>query len=263
MVVCNVATMEPLNIVMEPHINAPTRQHLVDDGLVTDHEPDREPIERAAVGVHDDAFRLLRSVAAPQARVIDMGTGQGALARRMASVGFVVTAVDINSEDYRLANEIEYVACDFNDVSSIRALALARTHLYDIAMSVEVIEHLENPWEYARNLRRLLKTDGLLILTSPNPAAWHSRLTFLRRGEFDDFGSRGQAGHVNPIAPWEMTRILTDVGFEILLRGASAQVYSAPTWKQRALQVGAHVLRPFQQGQLDGFCQIILAKRLP
>lgn len=219
------------------------------------------PIERALPGVHRHALQLLVEHLEPGCQIIDMGTGQGALAARLSAEGFSVTAIDVNAADFQLVGDIEYLTCDFNDVTQLRSLSSRRNGLYDAAISIEVIEHLENPWEYVRNLKSLVRPGGLVLISTPNPASWHSRLTFLRRGEFDDFGSRGQEGHVNPIAPWEMHRIVQESGLTITGVTYAGDVYQDPSLLQRTIRVLSYPLRALQTGALDGFCQVFLTRR--
>ena len=51
-----------------------------------------------------------------------------------------------------------------------------------MALSVEGIEHLENRFAYLRELRRVLKPQGTLILTTPNIMGLRSRVRFFGSG---------------------------------------------------------------------------------
>ena len=219
------------------------------------------PLARALPGVHEVVLSRVAKYVPRGGAVIDMGTGQGALVAALADQGYQVTGVDIDPADFQLGKEVDHIVCDFNDVAATRDLTRCHKSSFDVAVGVEVIEHLENPWEYIRALRDLIHDEGFVIVTSPNPSSWHSRLTFLVRGEFDDFGSRGQSGHVNPIAPWEFERILTESGLEICERAIAGEVYSDRSIKHRIIKNAAKPLRLVQRGTLDGFCHVYVCRR--
>jgi ubiquinone/menaquinone biosynthesis C-methylase UbiE len=54
---------------------------------------------------------------------------------------------------------------------------------FDIITGWEVIEHLENPPHFLREMHRLLKPEGLLILSTPNVDQLYNRLVFLKSGD--------------------------------------------------------------------------------
>ena len=55
---------------------------------------------------------------------------------------------------------------------------------FDVVVSVEGIEHLESPHLFLREVHRVLKDDGTLILTTPNIVSLRSRVRFLGSGFF-------------------------------------------------------------------------------
>ena len=59
---------------------------------------------------------------------------------------------------------------------------------FDFVFSLEVIEHVENPWKFIEEIQRILKPKGYCIMTTPNPDTLASRLMFLLRGRFIHFG---------------------------------------------------------------------------
>mgnify|MGYP000131849328 CR=1 FL=1 len=221
-----------------------------------------QPFERAAPGVHSAVLDLVRNSVSSPSRIVDLGTGQGALAQELARLGHDVTAVDINVEDFRATGRIEYYSLDFNDTGALSDFVSSRSKSYDVALGVEVIEHLENPWAYVRALANLARADGLVVVTTPNTASWHSRLTFLRRGEFDDFGVRGQDGHINPTSPWELQSIMLRAGIRDLALTPVADIYSQASVRQRAIRTAARLMRPAQAGLLDGLC-VVACGRAP
>lgn len=47
-----------------------------------------------------------------------------------------------------------------------------RGRRFDTIVCGELVEHLENPYQFLRDIHDLLSTDGRLILTTPNPLGW-------------------------------------------------------------------------------------------
>ncbi|PIZ85809.1 hypothetical protein COX94_01915, partial [Candidatus Nomurabacteria bacterium CG_4_10_14_0_2_um_filter_33_9] len=86
---------------------------------------------------------------------------------------------------------------------------------FDAVICLEIVEHLENPWHLLRECKRILKRNGILILSSPNISNITSRIIFLLKGKIDLFLDM-DSEHINPITFWEIRRILHDVGFSIV-----------------------------------------------
>ncbi|MGB4076289.1 MAG: methyltransferase domain-containing protein [Minisyncoccia bacterium] len=58
---------------------------------------------------------------------------------------------------------------------------------FDALTSIEVIEHLENPYHFLRECARIVKPGGILILSTPNPDHLFNKISFLLRGRFYRF----------------------------------------------------------------------------
>jgi len=57
----------------------------------------------------------------------------------------------------------------------------------DVVAAVEVIEHLENPRSFARELVRLAKPGGWILITTPNQLSFLSLLTLALKKRFQAF----------------------------------------------------------------------------
>lgn len=214
----------------------------------------------AAPGLHTKVLQVIADNEPAPARVLDFGAGKGALCGQLIERGYEVVAADINQEDFFHSERARFHRLDFNDVHSLSAFTKAHKHHFDVVVGTEVIEHLENPWSYVRSMAEMARPGGLVVVTTPNVGSWHSRLTFLRRGEWDDFGARGQHGHITPLAPWLLERIMREAGvLEVWLEPAGA-IHEVPLFRQRIMRLISLALRPVQEGQLNGFCTVALGR---
>lgn len=170
---------------------------------------------RANPALHEEALRILTRHSASGARVIDIGSGQGAFAARLRDNGYSVISVDKNPSDFR-ASGVDFVAVDFDSSEQIEAFGRDHREGYDVAVGMEVIEQVENPWEYCRFLFSLVRPGGVVLLTTPNAESIQSRMDFLFSGTFVHFGKEDyvQSGHINPLTFQDLHIIADAVGAE-------------------------------------------------
>jgi 2-polyprenyl-3-methyl-5-hydroxy-6-metoxy-1,4-benzoquinol methylase len=86
---------------------------------------------------------------------------------------------------------------------------------FDVIVSAEVIEHLENPRAVAREWFRLLRPGGTLIFSTPNNESWRSLFALLLQGHFVAFSDSCYPAHITALLRKDMERILTEVGFSV------------------------------------------------
>lgn len=119
---------------------------------------------------------LLRNPDAPhgmplQGRtILDVGCGGGVFAEGMASLGAKVTAIDASSKlidiaEHRRARRglenltyLDVLVEDLQDIDS----------RFDLVVSSEVLEHVEEPWAFVAYCSNLVEKDGHLIFTTIN-----------------------------------------------------------------------------------------------
>lgn len=108
------------------------------------------------------AARLAR-----QKRVLDVACGSGYGAAELAAVARNVTAVDVSPEAIQYAAEhYPQENLDFR-VASAHSLPFPDL-TFDLVVSFELIEHLENYRELLSEVRRVLAPNGQFIVSTPN-----------------------------------------------------------------------------------------------
>jgi 2-polyprenyl-3-methyl-5-hydroxy-6-metoxy-1,4-benzoquinol methylase len=99
--------------------------------------------------------------------LLDVGCGDGMLMARLAPIMDRVVGVDSEDAAIRLAKEKlrEFSSCELLHTAS-SDLPFAE-NMFDVVTSADVIEHLKEPARHLREIGRVLKTEGTLVLTTP------------------------------------------------------------------------------------------------
>jgi SAM-dependent methyltransferase len=114
-------------------------------------------------------------------KVLDLGCGDGDYAKRLKDLGFDVIAGDIDAARFRYNNEIEFKHCDIT-----KEMPFPANH-FDYVLLMEVVEHLRNPYVVMSEIKRIIKSNGSLILSTPNILNLKSRFRFLFEGAYEYF----------------------------------------------------------------------------
>lgn len=162
----------------------------------------------ALPGTYDVVGRLLAE--AGGGLVLDAPCGEGRFSLALTRAGHRVIAGDLHYDRLR-SSPIPVVGFDLNGGLPFR------DDSFDAVVAIEGIEHLENPYLFLRELCRVLRPMGTLIVTTPNILNLRSRMKFSLLGSFywfdaDDY-RRG--GHVNALPVYELRHILEEAGFTI------------------------------------------------
>ena len=98
-------------------------------------------------------------------RVLEVGCGRGAVCRWLADVGADVVGVDISSAAVKLARDLVPNAA----LSVADAAALPFPHVsFDVVISLETLEHVPNHRRALRELVRVTRPGGRILISTPN-----------------------------------------------------------------------------------------------
>lgn len=215
------------------------------------------------LGMHEQIFAELTSLVPPGSSVLDLGCGEGALSQRLVDNGYKVFSVDKNPGYFKCQGST-FIEVDFDKAGQLDAFIASHEESFDAVIGIEVIEHVENQWDYMRGLKRMCKTGGHLFVSTPNTQSWLSRLQFLRAGRFHQFSDPDlEYGHISPLTQWELDVIIKWLGLNKIRSvgvGTLPPLYITSLKTAVASLIGL-VLRPFMKGQIDGWCVLSICRK--
>jgi 2-polyprenyl-3-methyl-5-hydroxy-6-metoxy-1,4-benzoquinol methylase len=166
----------------------------------------REEAARCSEGHSADPIlamvvRILESETA-SGDLIDVGCGRGHLFQRLPPSITSYTGVDlVQYEGFPDSPGAMFRKADLNQSLPVRDGAA------DVVVSIETIEHLENPRALFRELVRALRPGGLLLVTTPNQLSALSKLCLVLKDSFAAFQSIHYPAHITALLPSDLMTI--------------------------------------------------------
>jgi SAM-dependent methyltransferase len=180
--------------------------------------PDRDPTTRAR---KRRLLETLRRFGVPgSARILDLGCGGGEFSQFIADSGYQPIGVDIASAAIERARR-DFPQLEFRALHDNLAIPAGSAD-FDAVWSSEVIEHVFDVHLHLSEINRVLRNDGLYILTTP----YHSRLknVLIALTRFDrHFDPDG--GHIRYFDRRGLNRCLTRAGFEPMLWSGIGRIW--------------------------------------
>lgn len=162
-----------------------------------------------------ELMRILSRIRHPSrgCRILDLGCGNGSISAYLASHGWIVTGVDPSTDGIRQAKK------SYPDVNFYHGSAyddLAQIHgTFPIVISLEVIEHVYSPREFARTVKKCLEPGGVAIISTP----YHSYLKNLAlalSGRMDaHFTALWDHGHIKFWSTKTISALLSEADLHI------------------------------------------------
>lgn len=158
----------------------------------------------------DEAIR--RAVGdVPLGVIADIGGGWGELSIALAPRAERVFLLDFSPPAAdTLPPNVKPVQADLNTGWPLPDEAV------DFALSTEVIEHVENPRHFLRQMKRVTKPGGHLFVTTPNNHSLTSKVTFVLRGQHRLFQEAGYPAHITPLLRCDFERMAGELGLDLL-----------------------------------------------
>jgi 2-polyprenyl-3-methyl-5-hydroxy-6-metoxy-1,4-benzoquinol methylase len=131
----------------------------------------------------------------------DVGCGTGDLWRAVGGVFTRCVGIDAVRYD-GLPADVDLRIADLDT----RSLPIGDASV-DVAAAVEVIEHLENPRALVRELVRIVRPGGWIVVTTPNQLSVLSLLTLVVKGRFSAFQDSAYPAHRTALLEIDLHRI--------------------------------------------------------
>lgn len=166
------------------------------------------------------------------AELMGTTTDKGKAARwiheRIRKVAKEVVGIDINKTEVEALRAQGYnVIC-----GDIEQVDIGRK--FDAIVAGELIEHLSNPGLFLDNMKRHLKDDGVLILTTPNRFQLYKFLTAFVTGQPPSY-TKPIAAHVHYYDVSSLEALTTRHGYKVLDCWYYSEVF--PTLKSKILKL--------------------------
>jgi 2-polyprenyl-3-methyl-5-hydroxy-6-metoxy-1,4-benzoquinol methylase len=148
-------------------------------------------------------------------RIVDIGCGNGALCRELASRGYEVVGCEPSADGVRVAQsaapELVFHQLGVDDEPS----ALGNES-FDVAIATEVIEHLIRPRNLARFAKQVLRPGGHLIISTPYHGYLKNLFLALTNKWDAHLNPFWDGGHIKFWSRKTLSQLLNEGGFRIV-----------------------------------------------
>lgn len=156
-------------------------------------------------GSRKDIIPFIEKHLTKGSKILDIGCGDGYGSFKLHQSGYDVTGMDISSEMINLASKrVHNNAITFMQGDVIELPFEAES--FDGIMSINVLEWTEVPLKAVKELKRIVKEDGIIFVGLLGPTAGPRANSFPRL--------QGEKAICNTMMPWEFQQLAEKEGFE-------------------------------------------------
>lgn len=177
----------------------------------------------------------------PPRSVLDLGCGNGWLCNWLYNKGYEVVGVDPSFSGIEIAQK-KYPKIEFYALPATPDLyRVLNKRLFDLVISIEVVEHCYAPRDWAKSAYNCLNPGGTLICSTPYHG-YIKNLCLALSGKLDDhFTALWDGGHIKFWSYNTLSQLLLEVGFvDLKFMGAGRIPY---LWKSMLFSAKKHNAR--------------------
>lgn len=150
-------------------------------------------------------------------RVLDCGSGNGALCHDLAAAGFDAVGVEPDLGGVTIArNAFPSIPFHHLGIQNDPALLLSHEARFDAVVATEVIEHLFAPQQLPDFAAAVLKPGGYLIVTTPYHGYWKNLALSVVDAWDKHHTALWQGGHIKFWSRTTLSTLLVENGFSVV-----------------------------------------------
>jgi 2-polyprenyl-3-methyl-5-hydroxy-6-metoxy-1,4-benzoquinol methylase len=169
----------------------------------------------------------------PHSRILDVGCGNGSVAREFVSRGQSVVGIDLAEAGIQIAREscsegrFEVLAADRNVLKNLGE------EPFDLVYSAEVVEHLYDPRSFIAGCFAATRPQGRFICTTPYHGYWKNMAISVTNGWDKHADPLFDGGHIKLFSRKTLSALIVEAGFrDLQFRGAGRYPY---LWKSMVI----------------------------
>ena len=117
-------------------------------------------------------YQFIQKIISKKSRVLEIGSGHGFFLEIMKTNGFDIIGYDISKEKRKYSKKITNVPVYDININSEISLG----NKFDIVVLFHTLEHIADPITLLKNIKKLLKPKGKILIEVPNSDDFHLKL---------------------------------------------------------------------------------------
>ncbi|WP_341751892.1 MULTISPECIES: bifunctional 2-polyprenyl-6-hydroxyphenol methylase/3-demethylubiquinol 3-O-methyltransferase UbiG [unclassified Candidatus Tisiphia] len=188
--------------------------------------------------------------------ILDVGCGGGLITSALCKLNGTVTGIDALQSNIDIAMKhaeeenlnIQYLK------STAEELVYSNSKQYDVVLCLEVMEHIDNPSDFVKNLANLVKPNGMIIISTINRTVKAYMLAILMAEYLLNWIPKKTHDHSKFLKPSEIYSMFSKNNIELKeLKGLTYNIVNRSWQLSDDIEVNyfAYLTRPLAELPLD------------
>lgn len=179
---------------------------------------------------------ILKLIKNKNGKLLDVGCSEGKFIMHYKKAGFECEGIDISDKAIEFGKRR---GLDIKKVDITKGLPYAN-ETFDVICCGQVLEHMLDPLPIVKEMYRVLKKEGYIVITVPNINMFRN-LFLILLGKPLSYSCTFDGPHYRDFCKTEAIRILKEGGFkEIIISGDKLHI---PYWKGKLIRLKPYIPR--------------------